>query len=198
MSTLIEYAHVTPEDLLEMSDSKQYELVDGQLEEKEVSYLSSLIGSEVNRRISNHVLDRELGTVTGSDCSFQCFDDDEDDPLKIRRPDVTFIARGRLPAEQLARGHVTIAPDLAVEVVSPNDTVYDLNKKIEEYLRAGVRLVWVIDPENRTLDVYRADRTLARLMPDDELTGEDVIPGFRCHVRGFFKPLDMLTKPMVV
>ncbi len=193
MSTLIEHAIVTPEELLEMSDSKQYELVDGQLEEKEVSYLSSLIGGEVSRRLSNHVLERELGTVTGSDASFQCFDDD--DPLKVRRPDVAFIARGRLPAEELARGHVTISPDLAVEVVSPNDYVYELNKKVQEYLRAGVRLVWVIDPENRTLLVHRANRTLAEFNPEDELTGEDVIPGFRCHVRDFFKPLDLLAKP---
>lgn len=198
MSTLIEYARVTPEDLLEMSDSKQYELVNGQLEEKEVSYLSSLTGIEVSFQLRLFLQEHPIGTVTGSDCSFQCFEDDEDDPLKIRRPDVAFIARGRLPAEQLARGHVTISPDLAVEVVSPNDTVYDLNKKVEEYLRAGVRLVWVIDPENRTLDVYRADRTLARLMPEDELTGEAVVPGFHCQVKDFFKPLDMLTKPMVV
>ena len=97
--------------------------------------------------------------------------------------------------EELARGHVTVAPDLAVEVVSPNDTVYELNKKVQEYLRAGVRLVWVIDPENRTLVVYRANRTLAEFKPEDELTGEDVIPGFRCLVRDFFQPLDLLAKP---
>ena len=192
MSVLTERATVTPEELLEMSDSKQYELVDGNLEEKEESYLSSLIGTEVSRRLSTHVLEHELGTVTGSDASFQCFDDD---PLKVRRPDAAFIARGRLPVEELARGHVTVAPDLAVEVVSPNDYVYELNKKVQEYLRAGVRLVWVIDPENRTLLVYRANRTLAEFQPDEELTGEDVIPGFRCLVLDFFKSLDNLAKP---
>ncbi len=192
MSTLTERGTITPEDLLEMSDSKQFELVDGQLEEKEVSYLSSLIGGEVLRRLSTYVLEHGLGTVTPSDASFQCFDDD---PLKVRRPDVAFLTQGRLPIEELARGHVTVAPDLAVEVVSPNDYVYELNKKVQEYLRAGVRLVWVIDPENRTLLVYRADRTLAEFKPEDELTGEDVIPGFRCLVGDFFKPLDLLAKP---
>ena len=193
MSTLTERGTITPEELLEMSDSKQYELVDGQLEEQEVSYLSSLIGVEVTRRLSTHVLEHELGTVTGSDASFQCFGDD---PLKVRRPDVAFLARGRLPVEELARGHVTVAPDLVVEVVSPNDYVYELNKKVQEYLRAGVRLVWVIDPENRTLVVYRANRTLAAFKPEDELTGEDVIPGFRCLVQDFFQPLDLLAKPL--
>ena len=193
MSTLTERATVTPEELLEMSDSKQYELVDGNLEEKEVSYLSSLIGTEVSFQLNLFLHQHPLGTVTGSDASFQCFD--EDDPLKVRRPDVAFIARGRLPAGELARGHVTVAPDLVVEVVSPNDYVYELNKKVQEYLRAGVRLVWVIDPENRTLLVYRANRTLAEFKPEDELTGEDVIPGFRCYVRDFFKPLDLLAKP---
>ena len=192
MSTLIERATVTPEELLEMSDSKQYELVDGHLMEKDSTYLSSLIGAEFACRLGNHLHVHPLGTVTGSDASFQCFDDD---PLKVRRPDVAFIARGRLPVEELARGHVTVAPDLVVEVVSPNDYVYELNKKVQEYLRAGVRLVWVIDPENRTLLVHRADRTLAEFKPEDELTGEDVIPGFRCLVQDIFKPLDVLAKP---
>lgn len=133
-----------------------------------------------------------LGTVTGSDASFQCF---EDEPLQVRRPDVAFLAQGRLPIEELARGHVTVVPDLAVEVVSPNDYVYELNKKVQEYLRAGVRLVWVIDPENRTLVVHRANRTLTEFLPNDELSDEDVIPGFRCLVQDLFNPLDLFAKP---
>lgn len=192
MSTLLERGTITPDELLELSDSKRYELVDGQLEEKEVSYLSSLIGIEVAFQLRRFLDVHPLGTVTGSDASFQCF---EDEPLQVRRPDVAFLAQGRLPIEELARGHVTVAPDLAVEVVSPNDYVYELNKKVQEYLRAGVRLVWVIDPENRTLVVHRANRTLAEFQPEDELTGEDVIPGFRCLVKDFFKPLDHLAKP---
>ena len=178
--------------LLELCDVRRCELIDGRLVEKKSSYLSSVVSGQVACQLGTYLHDRPLGTVAGSRASYRCFPDDS---LKVRRPSVTFVARGRLPVEELARGHVTVAPDLAVEVVSPNDTVYELNKKVQEYLRAGVRLVWVIDPENRTLVVYRANRTLAEFQPEDELTGEDVIPGFRCLVRDFFQPLDLLAKP---
>ena len=178
--------------LLELCDVRRCELIDGRLVEKKSSYLSSVVSGQVACQLGTYLHDRPLGTVAGSRASYRCVPDDS---LKVRRPSVTFVARGRLPVEELARGHVTVAPDLAVEVVSPNDTVYELNKKVQEYLRAGVRLVWVIDPENRTLVVYRANRTLAEFKPEDELTGEDVIPGFRCLVRDFFQPLDLLAKP---
>jgi Uma2 family endonuclease len=73
-----------------------------------------------------------------------------------------------------------------VEVTSPTDEVYDLEEKIEEYLRAGVRLIWVIHPEVRAIPVIRADGSGLRLRPGGELSGEDVIPGFRCPVDALF------------
>jgi Uma2 family endonuclease len=90
------------------------------------------------------------------------------------------------PEAQWSEGYVTIPPDLAVEVASPSDEVYDLEQKVEEYLRAGVRLIWVIHPEVRAIQVTRADRSGHRLGPGDELSGEDVVPGFRCPVASLF------------
>jgi Uma2 family endonuclease len=88
----------------------------------------------------------------------------------------------------LPKGHVRIAPDLAVEVVSPRDLAPELDEKLEDYRKAGVRLVWVISPESRTVTIYRGDGSVSRLHEDDVLSGEDVIPGFRCEVRSPFPP----------
>jgi hypothetical protein len=77
-------------------------------------------------------------------------------------------------------------PDLAVEVVSPNDRVSELDEKVDEYQRAGVKLILIIHPETRTVDVLRSDGSVSRLRAEDELSGEDVIPGFRCVVGALF------------
>lgn len=100
--------------------------------------------------------------------------------------DAAFIRRGRLPGEKLHEGFVRIAPDLAVEVVSPNDLFDEVESNALQYLDAGVRLVWVVNPRTRSVQVYRADRTVTRLREQDEITGEDVLPGFRCMVGEFF------------
>jgi Uma2 family endonuclease len=73
-----------------------------------------------------------------------------------------------------------------VEITSPTDKVYDLEEKIEEYLRAGVRLIWVIHPEVRVVKIFRADGSSARIRSGGELSGEDVVPGFRCSVDSLF------------
>jgi Uma2 family endonuclease len=97
---------------------------------------------------------------------------------------VSFIRLDRYPVKRLSNeGFITIPPDLAVEVISPNDLASELDEKLEEYLRAGVRLIWVINPQTRTLQIFRADRSGSRLHETDELLGEDVVPGFCCPVR---------------
>ncbi len=91
--------------------------------------------------------------------------------------------------ERLAEGFCSIAPDLAVEVVSPNDVIEELDEKVEEYLRTGVKLVWVVHPGVKAVQVFRADGSESWLRAPDELSGEDVIPGFRCRVEAFFPML---------
>jgi Uma2 family endonuclease len=88
----------------------------------------------------------------------------------------------------LPEGHIRLAPDLAGEVVSPNDLAYEIDEKVEEFLAAGTTLVWVINPATRTVRAHRADRPGVTLRADDELTGEDVPPGFRCNVADLFPP----------
>ena len=105
------------------------------------------------------------------------------------RPDVVHSGRGRLPNEELPSGDLRLSPDLVVEVVSPNDTVYELDTKIEEYLAAGVRLVWVINPEARIAVIHRLDGSMAKVREGQELSGEDVVPGFRCLLSACLPPL---------
>jgi Uma2 family endonuclease len=175
---------VTPGELLAMPDGKHYELVDGVPVERTMSLLASRVEVVVARRLDAHCIETEFGWVLGAACGYRCFSWKQG---RVRRPDISFIARERLPSEaEWSEGYVTIPPDLAVEVTSPTDGVYDLEEKVEEYLRAGVRLIWVIYPEVRVIQVIRADGSGYRLRAGDELSGEDVVPGFRCPVGGLF------------
>jgi Uma2 family endonuclease len=104
----------------------------------------------------------------------------------VRKPDVSFIRFGRLPGEEVPQGHIPIAPDLAVEVISPNDLAYDIDERVADYLGAGTRLVWVVNPVQRTVLIYRHDGSIAGVREGGELSGEDVVPGFRCPVHSLF------------
>ncbi len=118
--------------------------------------------------------------------SYQCF---PDEPGKVRRPDTSFIRLDRLSlAQATAEGHCTIAPDLAVEVILPNDTAEEIDERAVAFLRAGTSLVWVVNPRVRTVTIHRRQGQGTVLRKEDELTGEDVIPGFRCQGRELFVP----------
>ena len=174
---------VTPDKLLSMPDYKHSGFVDGQLVNRSLGANSSRIGGRLYRRLDSFCEEHRLGRAWPADCGYQCF---PDAPGLVWRPDVSFIRMGRLPGERVPAGHIRIAPDLAAEVLSPNDLDYETDQKIEQYLAAGVPLVWVLNPESRTILIYRADGTIHGLRVQDELSGEDVIPGFRCRVGEIF------------
>lgn len=173
----------TPEDLLALPDEKDYELVDGNLVERNVSALSSWVGGKFYRYLDVFVEANNLGTAWPADVGFRCF---PDDPGKVRKPDAAFIRRERFSTNDLAEGYVRIVPDLVVEVVSPNDLAVEVEEKVEEYLQAGVLLIWVVYPETRTVHIRRADGSIGHLRLEDELHGEAVLPGFRCALANFF------------
>ena len=170
----------TPEDLLAMPDGKSYELVHGQLVERNMGAESSGVGGRLFLRLGQFCGEHGLGNAWPADNGFECF---PHDPGLVRKPDVSFVRRGRLPGDVEPEGWVKIPPDLAVEVVSPNDRVYELEEKLDDYRKVRVPLVWVIYPKQRKAKVLRRDGPPSDLGEDDELSGEDVIPGFRCVLR---------------
>jgi Uma2 family endonuclease len=184
MNILATKTTYTPEDLLTLpEDGKDYELVDGLLVERHMGMRSSYIGGRIGRMLGSHCDEQDAGAVFPADASYQCF---PDHPNKVRKPDVSLIRKEKQPAVQMPGGHSRIAPDLAVEVVSPNDVVDDVDEKIMEYLAVGVQLVWVVRPQSRMVEIHRADGTSSILRANQEITGEKVLPGFRCQVGAFF------------
>ena len=170
----------TPEDLLAMPDGKSYELVGGKLVERKMGTKSGWVGGQLYSRLTVHCREHNLGWALPADSGYQCF---PHEPSLVRKPDVSFIRYGRLPDGVLPEGWAKIPPDLAVEVLSPNDTAYELDEKLEDYRKVGVPLIWVINPNSRTVRIHRKDGSANDLSEADELSGEDVIPGFRCPIR---------------
>ncbi|MBI3970851.1 MAG: Uma2 family endonuclease [Chloroflexi bacterium] len=110
------------------------------------------------------------------------------DPDTVRGPDVAYVSAERLLAPADRAGYFPGAPDIVVEIVSPNDTAAEVLEKVQEYLPAGSRLVWVVESRTRTVTVYRPDGSAQVLRETDTLTGEDVLPGLSVPVRNIFSP----------
>jgi Uma2 family endonuclease len=174
----------TPEDLLLMEDGgRHYDLIDGRLVERHLGTKAGLIEASIIGPLAMFVRTERLGWVLGPSTGYQVFGPSKNN---VRFMDGSFVARGRLANDQVPKGHMRIHPDLAVEAVSPNDLAEDVETKIEEYLQVGVRLLWVAFANTRRIMVYRAGGNVTRLTPTDELSGEDVVPGFRWRVEEVF------------
>jgi Uma2 family endonuclease len=126
-------------------------------------------------RLGAFVERESLGSVFAQDTGFQI----ERNPDTVRAPDLAFVARDRLAAIG-EEGYGELAPDLVVEILSANDRPGAVLDKVGQWLSAGVRLVWVLDPVRQLTRVYRADGTVSIVEHDAYLDGEDVLPGFRC------------------
>lgn len=172
----------TLDDLLRITDGKGYELIDGKPEALNVSGLSSYVGASLIRLLFGYCEQGRLAYVFGSDYGYACFRKRN----RLRKPDVSVVLAGRLTREQFEAGYAVIPPDLAVEVLSPKDLAYKVNEKVQEYLDAGVRLVWVVDPVRRHVHVYQADGSGFLVREPGDLDGGDVLPGFQCRAADIF------------
>ena len=174
----------TPQDLLEMPDNATMELVDGRIVEKNVSIDSSEIELLFSFHIKAFLLQHPVAKVFPASLGYCCF---PDAPGKVRKPDTTVVSLSRLrELPDPNAGYMPIPPDLAIEVISPNDVTYETDNKLREYFAAGFPLVWVADPNTRTITVYPRGGRPVILTDEDEITAEAVLPGFRCKVRDFF------------
>lgn len=140
------------------------------------------VGFRLARALADHVEENDLGIVATLETGFVL----EVEPPTVRAPDVAFVARGRLPADGIPTGYWPLPPDLAVEVVSPSDRADAIEEKALDYLRCGVREVWIVHPRSRSVTVYRSSVDLEALGEDEELGGGDLIPGFSVRVGDLF------------
>ena len=176
---------VTAEDLCRMPeplDGTRYELFEGELVQmtpaggrhgKCCGLIARALIAYATEHGAGHVATNDTGVFT------------ERDPDTVLGPDVAYWSRERLP--EMPEGFVEVAPDLAVEVVSPSDTQIHVHRKVLHYLDHGVPLVWVVDPGVQTATVYRSRQEICILGHEDEITGGDVLPGFSSRVGELFE-----------
>lgn len=168
---------MTAEQLLELpDDGLRHELVDGELRTMSpAGYRHGRVSLRVGRRVGDFVDEHDLGEVLSNDTGFVL----GRGPDTVRAPDVAFV-RAEVAATLVdEKGFAEVAPDLVVEVVSPSDRAGEVVAKALAWLDAGVRLVWVVDPDSRSVLVHRPDG-VGRLVrgAGAVLDGDDVLPGF--------------------
>lgn len=175
---------MTAEELFALPEGDvQYELVRGQLREVPMagwqhgSVEANIIGILINDSVA-----RGTGRTVSGDTAFVL----ARDPDTVRIPDVAFVRHERLPPP-LVSGRAALAPDLAVEIRSPNDRPGEVQRKVADYFAAGVRLVWLVDPEAQTVEVWTPGGLDGRCTAAETIDGGAVIPGFRCPVARFFE-----------
>jgi len=172
--------HMTAEELSHVPH-QHAELVRGVLVVREPPGLRhGRVALNLARRLADHADAEGLGRVY-MESGFKL----AADPDTVRGPDISFVRHSRLPSPE-PRGFPDFAPDLAVEVLSPDDRPGEVLGKVGEYLSAGTTLVWVIDPDRRLARVYRADGTEQILADQQALQGEAVLPGFACPIPSIF------------
>lgn len=169
-------------EALPEEDAYRLELVRGRLvREPRPGVQHGLLMARLGARLQRHVEENRLGVVS---MDFGVVLPTE--PPTVRGPDIGFIAADRLPPDGPPTGFLRVAPDLAVEIVSPSNSASEIQEKVLEYLDAGTRLVWLVDPKTRTTVVYRSRSEIALLSEEDELEGGDVLPSFRLPVSEIF------------
>lgn len=177
----------TEVDLVRILDTEDrlYELVDGTLVEKTLGFEESELTAWLIGALTHFIGPRKLGAVTGSDGPYR---------LRLRlvpMPDVAFVAKSRFPEGKRPRDKVAkVVPNLAVKVFSEGNTPAEMRAKLEEYFRAGVEIIWIIDHRQRTCEVFTSPADRLVLTEQETLTGGTVLPGFDLSLQELFSRLD--------
>ncbi|MCS7191923.1 MAG: Uma2 family endonuclease [Armatimonadetes bacterium] len=175
---------MTIEDLRQISeDEHPGELVRGEwVEVSRPTFQHGRLTNRIGRILGNFVEEHGLGEVVSGDPGFVL----ERRPDTLRSPDVAFVSKERIPSESTIDDWFEGAPDLAVEIVSKSQTAHDAGLKALDYLKAGTKMVWVIDPQSRTVAVYTPPNKIQILRENETLEGGEVLPGFQCKVSNLF------------
>lgn len=162
-------------------EDRLFELVDGVLVEKTMGWYESMLGVEIARLLGNFVKPRKLGVVLGADGTLKLA------PRLVRIPDVSFLAKDKFPGGVFPREPIpALAPDLAVEILSESNTRKEMTGKLHDYFRAGTRLVWYVDPDDRTVRVFTSPDDAHQLSENDNLDGGEVLPGLSISIHDLF------------
>ena len=161
---------------------EKYYLIDGELCIKmSPSELHRTLANEIGRLLGNYVVEHNLGRV-GIEVGFH----PPGNRKSVLLPDVSFTSKARM-AQQPLSTYVPYMPDLAIEIVSPSQSLAQVRRKAEVYLRHGTSLVWLIDPQAKYAEVWRQDRAERETIASDgALNGDDILPGFRLPLRQVF------------
>jgi len=163
-------------------DGFRYELVKGEVKRMTpAGGRHGVVAIGVGARLDHYVRDHGLGVVCGAETGFKI----SANPDTVRAPDVAFVRRERVERTGIPDGYWIGAPDLAVEVVSPNDSYTEVQDKVPDWLAAGTRMVIVLYPANRVVAVHRP-HAATPLTENDVLSGDDVVPGWSVPVKDFF------------
>jgi Uma2 family endonuclease len=176
----------TEDDVVEIHDREDRlcELVDGVLVEKTMGAYESMLAMEIGRLLKNWVKPRKLGTVLGADGLLRLA------PGLVRIPDVAFLSMAKFRNGRFPKGAIApLAPDLAVEVLSASNTKLEMNEKLHDYFTHGARLVWYVDPESRTVEIFTSTIAKRALAEKDTLDGGEVLPGFQLSIQELFAEL---------
>lgn len=163
-------------------ESSPAELASGETQEEMASLEHGAIGAALNAYIYHYAKQNHLGRVFDAQTTFKMVG-----TPPTRQPDVAFVKQDKLPPD--LKRTADFAPDLAIEVVSENDTVFSLLEKINQYQKSGVKLIWIVYPPNQTVAIYRISTGAIpeTLSLDKELDGEDILPGFKLSVKAIFE-----------
>lgn len=174
---------VTSDDLLNISSIGKYELVEGVIcEMSPTGEKHGFIAWKIMYKIGDFVEKNKLGIITSSETGYKlaC------NPDTVRAPDAAFKSNEKLVQEFMSDGYSTVMPELVIEVNSPSDSYTKIAGKVQDWLRAGVEMVWVIEPSDKTVAVYNEIGKCTILSEHDYLDGGNILPGFKCHVRDIF------------
>ncbi|HKI36292.1 MAG TPA: Uma2 family endonuclease [Gemmataceae bacterium] len=171
-------------DVIALHDrhNRLFELVDGTLVEKTMGLRESMLAAWIVYLLQANLQNSKLGLIAGADGMVRLLG------KQVRIPDVSFISWDKLPGRKLPREPIPdLVPDLAVEVLSESNTKAEMERKLKEYFLAGVRLVWLVDPNKQTVEVFTAPDESRVLAEADLLTANGVLPGLMVTVRSIFE-----------
>lgn len=167
----------------EPEDGSREELVRGEIVTMPPpSFRHGEVAAQIGFVLKSFLREKQIGRVVGETGVRT-----EHNPDSVRGPDISYWSYKRLPKSQRVVTYPKVAADLCIEVRSPSNTPRKIREKVAEYLRAGVRMIWVVDPRNESVTVYRTAGRGLTLWDGEVLDGEDVLPGFLCPVSQFFE-----------